>query len=68
MNRERECLLKFTNLWRYFFILTCIHLLHKKILHCGQTGTHFVVRYNIDIENLFSDSYFAVSTKDRLAD
>ena len=39
---------------------------NKKILHCGQTGTHFAVRYYID--NLFSNSYFAVSTKDRLAD
>ena len=40
----------------------------QKILHCGQTGTHVVVRHYIDIENLFSNSYFAESTKDRLAD
>ena len=33
------------------------------MLHCGQTGTHFVVRYHIDFENLCSNSYFAVTQK-----
>ena len=40
----------------------------SKLLHLGLTGKQFVVGYCIDNENSFSNPYFAVSPKDRLAD
>ena len=66
MNRERmpAKIYKFVEIFLPFdlYSSSCIKN------HCGQTLTHFVVGYHIDIENLFSNSYFAVSPKDRLAD
>ena len=40
----------------------------SKLLLWGLTCTHIVIRYYMDNENSFSNTYFAVSPRYRLAD
>ena len=68
MNRERMPAIFFLQICGDISTCRPVFISYIKKSYIVDNGTHFVVRYYIDIENSFSNLYFAVSTKDRLSD